>query len=86
MYARHKELINWMFLKTKINENFRNSSHFFPRRAIVNVHFGENIGYEKCGTRPAIIVSNDMNNKQNGNVVVVPLTDASNKPGKMLPM
>lgn len=37
------------------------------------------MGYEKSGMRPALVVSLDVNNKTNGNVVVVPLTKIQNK-------
>lgn len=88
MYKRHKELMQWTFRKTRINETMHTNkkrSHFFPRGSIVSVYLGENIGFEKGGTRPAVIVSNDMNNRASGNVVIIPLTDESNKPKRLLP-
>lgn len=68
-----------------MNENYvSGSGHYFPRKAIVTVFLGENIGFEKSGPRPAIVVSNDTNNKLSGNVAIVPLTDETNKSGKPL--
>ena len=85
LYTRHKQAIEWFGLKTKINNRYvGGSGHFFPRGAIVTVLFGENIGYEKSGVRPAICISNDTNNKKSGNIAVVPLTDLANKESKPL--
>lgn len=79
-YKRHKEALKWLGFQTKINENYKGGmGHFFPRSAIVSVFLGENVGYEKSGKRPAVVVSVDSNNKSNGNVAVVPLTKSENK-------
>jgi len=79
-YDRHSEAIRWFSFKTHINENYKGGAgHFFPRRAIVNVFLGENIGHELNGLRPAIVVSLDATNKTSGNVAIVPLTKAPNK-------
>lgn len=79
-YNRHSEAIDWFALQKKINEKYKGGSgHFFPRSAIVSVFLGENVGYEKSGTRPAVVVSVDANNKTNGNIAVVPLTKEDNK-------
>ncbi|QQK75196.1 type II toxin-antitoxin system PemK/MazF family toxin [Salicibibacter cibarius] len=79
-FKRHGDHIRWFALQTKINENYTGGSgHFFPRKAIVSVFFGENIGYEKSGLRPSVVVSNDANNKTSGNIAVVPLTKIENK-------
>lgn len=80
VFNRHLQATAWSALKHKLNVNYRGGSgHFFPRSAIVSVFFGENVGYEKSGMRPALVVSLDVNNKTNGNVVVVPLTKIQNK-------
>ena len=85
MYTRHKEAIDWFSKKIKINERFvGGTGHFFPRGAVVSVSLGENIGFEKAGIRPALCISNDTNNRKNGNVAVIPLTDLSNKGGRPL--
>lgn len=82
-YNRYAELIRWTSLLAKINANYQGGSgHFFPRSAIVNVFFGENVGYEKSGSRPAVVVSNDSFNQTSGNIVVVPLTNVKNKTQK----
>jgi mRNA interferase MazF len=83
-YDRHAKAIKWFGLQTAINEKFiPGKGHFFPRKAIVTVLLGENIGFEKSGSaRPAICVSNDTNNQFSGNIIIVPLTDDTNKTGK----
>ncbi|MED0737851.1 type II toxin-antitoxin system PemK/MazF family toxin [Aneurinibacillus thermoaerophilus] len=79
-YNRHREAIKWFSLKTKMNENYKGGSgHFFPRKAIVTVFLGENVGFEKSGQRPAVVVSVDSNNKSSGNVAIIPLTKEENK-------
>lgn len=79
-YNRHAEAIQWFSFKTRINENYEGGAgHFFPRRAIVNVFLGENVGHEQNGLRPAIVVSVDSNNRTHGNVAIVPLTKLQNK-------
>jgi mRNA interferase MazF len=79
-YRRYKEFVQWVRLQIKINENFRGGTgHFYPRKAIINAFLGENVGYEKSGQRPCLIVSNDQINRKNGNIVVVPLTKIDNK-------
>ncbi|HER2159114.1 type II toxin-antitoxin system PemK/MazF family toxin [Peribacillus phoenicis] len=84
-YNRHAQAIEWFSLKNKINKNYRGGrGHFFPRKAIVTVFLGENIGFEKSGMRPAVVVSVDSNNKSSGNIAVIPLTKDANKPGALL--
>lgn len=79
-YNRYDKAIKWFGLQTKMNEHYQGGNgHFFPRSAIVTVFFGENVGYEKSGTRPAVIVSSDISNQTSGNIVVVPLTKEQNK-------
>ncbi|WP_186674020.1 type II toxin-antitoxin system PemK/MazF family toxin, partial [Sporosarcina sp. BP05] len=46
---------------------------------IVNVNYGENVGFEKNLTRPSIIVSVDSSNQSSGNVLVIPMTKKTNK-------
>lgn len=41
---------------------------------IIGVDFGENVGVEKSGIRPAVVVSNESFNKDKMIVVVAPLT------------
>lgn len=86
-YNRHSEAIKWFALSMKMNESYEGGAgHFFPRGALVTVFLGENVGYEKAGQRPALIVSNDSNNKTSGNVLVVPLTKEENKMNKQTGM
>jgi len=85
MYSRHREAIEWFSKKVRINERYDGSvGHFFPRGSVVTVSFGENVGFEKAGVRPALCISNDTNNRKNGNVAVIPLTDKSNKSDRQL--
>lgn len=51
----------------------------FEQWDIVLVDFGENVGNEKNGVRPAVIVSKEVLNRAPGNVIVAPLTKAENK-------
>jgi mRNA interferase MazF len=84
-YTRHAQAIRWFALQTKINDKYNGSiGHFFPRGSVVTVFFGENVGYEKTGARPAVVLSNDTINRFSGNVLVAPLTDVANKSGKKL--
>lgn len=84
-YNRFEKAIEWFALKTKMNVNHQSGrGHFFLKGTIVNVFFGENVGYEKSGQRPALIVSTDNINRNSGNVIVVPLTKIDNKRGKPL--
>ncbi|HAJ4038280.1 MULTISPECIES: type II toxin-antitoxin system PemK/MazF family toxin [Bacillaceae] len=84
-FNRYRELAKWFGFQMKMNENYKGGSgHFFPRKSIVSVFLGENTGYEKNGNRPAIVVSVDSNNKTNGNVLIIPLTNEQNKKGKLL--
>lgn len=46
---------------------------------IVMVDFGDNVGSEKNGVRPAVIVSKENINRSSGNVIVAPITKAMNK-------
>lgn len=79
-YNRHKEAMKWLVEATEINETYNPRNHnFIPRGRVVNVNYGENIGYEKSLTRPSIIVSVDSSNQSSGNVLVVPLTKKMNK-------
>jgi mRNA interferase MazF len=80
VYKRHREALRWVAFQNKMNENYSGGvGHFFPRKAIVNVFFGENVGYEKNGQRPAVVVSSDTVNRTSGNITVVPLTKEENK-------
>lgn len=73
VFNRHLQATAWSALKHKLNVNYKGGpGHFFPRSAIVSVFFGENVGFEKSGMRPAVVISVDSNNQTNGNVVVVP--------------
>lgn len=82
-YNRHSNFIRWISFQTKMNENYQGGQgHFFPRSAIVSVFLGENVGYEKSGKRPAVVVSTDTNNRTNGNIAVIPLTKIDNKRDK----
>ncbi len=79
-YNRHSEAIDWFVLQKKINEKYTGGSgHFFPRKAIVTVLLGENVGFEKNKVRPAVVVSVDANNRSSGNIAIVPLTKEENK-------
>ncbi|HFI0464390.1 TPA: type II toxin-antitoxin system PemK/MazF family toxin [Streptococcus suis] len=46
---------------------------------VVLVNLGQNVGAEKCGVRPAVVVSKDCINNASGNVVVAPLTKADHR-------
>lgn len=84
-YNRHKQAAEWASQKLRVNKKYKGGiGHFFPRGAIVLIDFGENIGFEKNGSRPGVVVSLDANNQTNGNVVVVPLTKLPNKSGRLL--
>lgn len=84
-YLRHKDLIQWLSESLYLNEKFyrpkgfQTKNPFFPRGTILMAKYGENIGFEKSGYRPVLIVSNDQINKSNKNVLVVPLTKSANK-------
>lgn len=80
VYQRHTQAMKWLVKATEVNEQYQPSSfNFIPRGRIVNVNYGENIGFEKNSIRPSIIVSVDSSNQSSGNVLVVPLTKKANK-------
>ena len=62
-----------------IDTNKEKPSRFLKRGDIVNVDFGRNLGTEKNGIRPAIIISNNSINKHSKNIIVAPMTSISNK-------
>lgn len=79
-YERHKEAMKWLVEATEMNERYNPKENtFIPRGRIVNVNYGENVGFEKNKTRPSVIVSVDSSNQSSGNVIVVPLTKKANK-------
>lgn len=79
-YNRHKEAMKWLVTSTEMNERYNPANHsYIPRGRVVNVNYGENIGYEKNLIRPSIVVSVDSSNQSSGNVIVVPLTKKENK-------
>lgn len=79
-YNRHKEAMRWLVESTDINEAYNpKNDNFIPRGRIVNVNYGENIGFEKNLIRPSVIVSVDSSNQTSGNVLVVPMTKKQNK-------
>lgn len=86
-YNRHKNLIQWLSESLYLNEKFyypngfHTTNPFFPRGTILMAKYGENIGFEKSGYRPVLIVSNDQINRSNRNVLVIPLTKSANKTG-----
>lgn len=43
---------------------------------------GENFGHEQSGTRPVIIMQNDVGNYFSPTVTIVPLTSKDKKPGQ----
>lgn len=49
------------------------------RGDIISIDFGINIGREKSGIRPAIVVSDERMNKMSQNIIVAPLTKYSNR-------
>lgn len=51
----------------------------FKRGDIVTVDFGKNMGREKSGIRPAIVVSSDQINRSSENITVIPVTKYGNK-------
>lgn len=79
-YNRHNQAAKWLVESIEINEKYnpRNDA-FIPRGRIVNVNYGENIGFEKNSMRPSVIVSVDSSNQRSGNVIVVPMTKKNNK-------
>ena len=79
-FIRHTEAMKWLVKSTEINERYKPTNHkYIPRGRVVNVNYGENIGYEKNLVRPSIVVSVDSSNQSSGNVIVVPLTKKENK-------
>lgn len=79
-YNRHKQAMKWLVEATEKNESYHPGAYtFIPRGRIVNVKYGENIGFEKNLTRPSIVVSADSSNQSSGNILVVPLTKKDNK-------
>lgn len=54
-------------------------NRFLKRGDIVSVDFGRNLGTEKSGIRPAIIISNNSLNNHSQNIIVAPMTSISNK-------
>lgn len=79
-YNRHLEAMKWLVEATDLNESYSLGNYtFIPRGRIVNVNYGENVGFEKNLTRPSIIVSVDSSNQSSGNVLVIPMTKKTNK-------
>lgn len=80
IYNRHLEAMKWLVEATDLNEGYSLGNYtFIPRGRIVNVNYGENVGFEKNLTRPSIIVSVDSSNQSSGNVLVIPMTKKTNK-------
>jgi len=85
-YNRHLQAMQWLAEATELNEGYDTSKNaFIPRGRIVNVKFGENIGFEKNSKRPAVVVSVDSSNQTSGNVIVAPLTTKSRKTASKRP-
>ncbi|EIM05326.1 transcriptional modulator of MazE/toxin, MazF [Planococcus antarcticus DSM 14505] len=79
-YKRHYRAKKWLDKSIAINESYEPSKDkYIPRGRIVNVNYGENIGFEKNEERPSVVVSVNSSNQSSGNVLVVPLTKKQNK-------
>ncbi|WP_461199208.1 type II toxin-antitoxin system PemK/MazF family toxin [Enterococcus sp. N249-2] len=65
---------SWKVVKDWWNEGLR-----YKKGDIVIVDFGEGIGDEKQGLRPAVVISNNVMNRTSDNVLVAPLTNIENK-------
>lgn len=79
-YNRHEKAKKWLNKSIEINEGYEPAKDkYIPRGRIVNVNYGENIGFEKNEERPSVIVSVNSSNQSSGNVLVVPLTKKRNK-------
>ena len=50
------------------------------RGDVFYAHLPKGIGSEQAGTRPVIIVQNNIGNLYSGTVIVIPVTSASKKP------
>lgn len=58
----------------------RRESRLFPRRGeVYDVNFDPVVGSEISKLRPAVIVSNDANNRYSATVTVVPFTSATSR-------
>ena len=52
----------------------------YSKGDIIVLDFGnENVGYEKSGVRPCVVLSNEGLNSSSGNIIVAPMTNASHK-------
>lgn len=49
---------------------------------VIYVDFGNNVGHEQSGYRPAVVVQNDLGNRYCPTLVVVPLTTSLKKIGQ----
>ena len=79
-YNRHEKAKLWLNTSIQINEEYNPATDkYIPRGRIVNVNYGENIGFEKNEIRPSVVVSVNSSNQSSGNIVVVPLTKKQNK-------
>lgn len=80
VFDRHSQARRWLTKSIEINEAYDPSKDvYIPRGRIVNVEYGENIGFEKNIERPSVILSRNSSNHSSGNVIVAPLTDKENK-------
>lgn len=79
-FNRHHQAKKWLHKSIEINEAYEPSKDkYIPRGRVVNVNYGENIGFEKNLERPSVILSTNSSNQSSGNVLVAPLTDKENK-------
>lgn len=79
-YNRHHKARRWLDKSIEINEKYEpEKDKYIPRGRIVNVNYGENIGFEKNEERPSVVVSVNSSNESSGNILVVPLTKKENK-------
>ena len=46
---------------------------------IIRINFSPQSGHEQCGTRPALVVSNDFFNEKTNMTIVCPITNTNNK-------
>ena len=54
-------------------------TRILKRGDIISIDFGINVGREKSGIRPAIVLSDAVTNERSGNIIVAPTTAYINK-------
>ena len=70
------------YIQRRRIKNMRYEDLVYHKGDIYIAELGENFGHEQSGTRPVIIMQNDVGNYFSPTVTIVPLTSKDKKPGQ----